>query len=333
MKKTLLILSIIFISIYTYAQPPAFDGLDESSIDVALIYGDMNIFGSAAHNGDWIAAFDEQDNLVGAAIINNFQSQGLFLMTLYGSTDQLQNGEMFKLRGWDQSEGIYYAKGNPEQEFGPFTPQTGGGYLPGFSTNNGADGTFLINFENILPIELSAFGVQKRSCNQFNIEWTTASEINNEYFSIQRSIDNIYSFETIDKMDGAGNSNAERSYSYDDELALNGEHTIYYRLKQTDYDGRSSVSNIILAKYSCDDNTRLQVYPNPFDYEINVTIEGGNESQVVVLDAQGKVIYDSQLLVSNSLKISTLDWAEGLYIIRTLSDGNVVSSQKVIKQN
>lgn len=134
-------------------------------------------------------------------------------------------------------------------------------------------------------------------------------------------------------MDGAGNSNTARSYSYDDKISLNGEHTIYYRLKQTDYDGRSSFSNIILAKYNCEGRSNLQVYPNPFDYEINITIEGEEESQIVVLDTQGRVVYDKQALNAGSLKISTTEWAEGLYIIKTMNNGNLISSQKIIKQN
>lgn len=335
MKKTILILSIVFISIIAYSQPPAFQGLDISSNETALVYGNMQILGVPAETGDWIAAFDEQENLVGAAEVTFFGGQGLFLITLYGGADQLATNEMFTLRGWDSSSSTYYQKGDPEEEFGPWMAIPGGGYLDDelYGPADNGDAVFIINFDNILPIELSEFGLQKRSCDIFKIEWVTDTEINNEYFSIQRSIDDIYSFETIEKIDGAGNSNSERSYTYEDELGLKGNHNIYYRLKQTDYDGKSSYSNIISAKIDCENENRLTAFPNPFSNELTMNVENAKDSQIIVFDAQGKVITDTQVSDASSIKISTIEWPEGLYIARHLQNGEVIESQKIIKQN
>lgn len=325
MKKTLLILTIAFTSLITYGQPPTeFQGLVVGNSS-AFIFGSMQIFGTPAETGDWIAAFDEQGNLVGVFEING----GFFVMALYGGPNQLTSGEMFTLRGWDADADTYYSRGeNPEQQFGPWTPQVGGDYLPGF----GVSDAFLINFDNSLPIELSEFAIQKRSCDVFNLNWTTSSEVNNEYFSIQRSVSDIYSFETIDRIEGAGNSVVELSYTYEDKLDLRGQQNIYYRLKQTDYDGKSSYSNIITAKFDCDTGDAFNASPNPFSGEINMSIQNDDGSQIIVLDTQGSIVYDSQKMYVHQSKISTTDWPSGLYIARYLVNGQLIKSQKLIKQ-
>lgn len=86
-----------------------------------------------------------------------------------------------------------------------------------------------------LPIELINFSLDKYNDN-VKINWTTGSELNNDYFTIERSFDG-YIWEEIDRIDGAGNSSSFIYYSYiDKQFNLSG--IVYYRLKQTDYDGK-----------------------------------------------------------------------------------------------
>jgi hypothetical protein len=98
-----------------------------------------------------------------------------------------------------------------------------------------------------LPIELISFeGITKNGYN--HLFWKTASESNNDYFTIEKTQDGI-NYNTVININGAGNSNTTLSYDYID---YNVDNTInYYRLKQTDYDGKYAYSHIITL-----DNTR-----------------------------------------------------------------------------
>ena len=95
-----------------------------------------------------------------------------------------------------------------------------------------------------LPIELLSFS--GNSLDDANIlEWTTSTELDNDYFIVERS-SNGSDFEEIQKVDGAGNSNSAISYSIRDNDPLNGIN--YYRLKQTDFSGNYKHSSIIALK-------------------------------------------------------------------------------------
>lgn len=107
-----------------------------------------------------------------------------------------------------------------------------------------------------LPIELSYFKGIKES-NNVKLEWETLSEKNNSHFEIQKSTNGI-DFETMDIINGAGNSNKPISYScidYNPNIGIN-----YYRLKQVDCDGRFELFRIISVDF--DINSELKLYPN-----------------------------------------------------------------------
>lgn len=104
---------------------------------------------------------------------------------------------------------------------------------------------FVLNgsVSTVLPITLMSFTAQKRdNCNL--LEWSTASEINNDYFLLERSTDGI-NWNLINKTTGAGNSNYLINYSFND---YNFENTVnYYRLTQVDYNGVFETFNIVYA--------------------------------------------------------------------------------------
>ena len=101
-----------------------------------------------------------------------------------------------------------------------------------------------IDPETPLPVELISFTASLEGSNAI-LNWITASEINSDYFEIERSLDGI-NFESISMIDGAGNSNHQLSYSdIDYNVDLLGVSVFYYRLKQTDFDGSYSYSQIV----------------------------------------------------------------------------------------
>jgi len=182
-----------------------------------------------------------------------------------------------------------------------------------------------------LPVELVEF---KAKCepNFTLIQWTTASEINNDYFQLERSM-NGFAFEPVLQIEGAGNSNGIVKYTVDDNRF---EHVVYYRLKQVDFDGTTHFSNIISA--SCDDqNDFYMSIQNESDQGfINATFSSipGNSYTVRMVDVHGKTIYTTDIISDGqivNLSIETNVFSSGIYVIHVSSSLNNHSQKIMIK--
>tara|TARA_B110000967_G_C18855239_1_gene546846 strand:+ start:778 stop:1566 length:789 start_codon:yes stop_codon:yes gene_type:complete len=112
------------------------------------------------------------------------------------------------------------------------TPTSGGGY----------QWNHACAFNITLPVDLISFEAEREEDN-IKLNWSTASEENNDYFEIQKSYDGEV-FTPIGYVDGAGNSNEVLDYSYTDSET----NKAYYRLKQLDYDGEFEYSDIVVVK-------------------------------------------------------------------------------------
>ena len=108
-----------------------------------------------------------------------------------------------------------------------------------------------------LPIELLFFKGFKKSTS-ISLSWATASELNFDYFEIQKSHDGL-NFNVINNITGHGTTNERKDYSFEDEKPYIGRN--YYRLKSVDFDGYSEVFDVIMVEYNGDKN--FSVYPNP----------------------------------------------------------------------
>ncbi|MEI7594627.1 MAG: ice-binding family protein [Bacteroidota bacterium] len=109
-----------------------------------------------------------------------------------------------------------------------------------------------------LPVNLLSFKAQSIG-ETIQLNWTTASETNNDYFTIQRSNDAV-SFQDIFRVQGARNSNNIHHYLAIDQQPFDG--AIFYRLMQTDFDGTSTFSEIIVVNFK--KSFPFTIYPNPF---------------------------------------------------------------------
>ncbi|MGV3638364.1 MAG: hypothetical protein ACO1NQ_12060 [Flavobacteriales bacterium] len=112
---------------------------------------------------------------------------------------------------------------------------------------------------NTLPIELIAFNAEATTSN-VQLMWTTASEWNNAYFTVQRSTDGLV-FEEVIRMDGAGNSQTPVTYVAVDNAPVDG--LAYYRLLQTDHNGASTVFDAVAVQFQRRFVEPLTVHPNP----------------------------------------------------------------------
>lgn len=203
-----------------------------------------------------------------------------------------------------------------------------GALLDGASQNQ----TFLDNLiigavtSSPLPIELLRFeaGI---FINQVELFWETATEKNNHYFEVERSA-NAEQWETIGQVKGAGNSSSRKYYSFVDGSPIIG--TSYYRLKQTDFDGRfsySSIRSVSVEKYK---EAELKVYPNPTKSNIHIQSNTLKKEDVLFFDVLGKeVSRDCKFLFESPLglvfDVSALE--TGVYYIYS-----PVGTKKLVKE-
>lgn len=170
-----------------------------------------------------------------------------------------------------------------------------------------------------LPVELSQFEVQLTENKRSHLTWTTESEINNDYFIAERSID-LEHWQLVDSVDGKGTSTIQHSYeTWDDEL--NEPNIIYYRIKSLDFDGTEHFSEIRSIHLLADAN-ELTVYPNPVSETIFITSDADFEEylNVELLDATGKVVKKAIINSRNGEGLAVSDITNGFYILIVSSD-------------
>ena len=120
-----------------------------------------------------------------------------------------------------------------------------------------------------LPVELLSFEGRAVSPTTALLEWRTATERDNDHFTVERSVDGEV-WHSVGLVDGAGSSAEERRYSLEDPTAPGG--LCYYRLLQTDFDGASTTSDVVSVRLSGMTDARPYVYPNPSNSPVIVVL-------------------------------------------------------------
>ena len=187
----------------------------------------------------------------------------------------------------------------------------------------------LVNMSNPLPIELIAF---EAYCfeKEVHITWSTATETNNSYFTLERSTDNV-NWTTASILPGAGNSNQLLNYSISDNPSFNPVDVLYYRLRQTDYNGEFHYSGTITVK-NCAADPDWFMYPNPAN--TSLTIDLGRLAETLPLielySIEGKKVkeFNCKQQVHAQLKLSLEGLGAGIYFIRITDPKNLKSTVK-----
>jgi hypothetical protein len=180
-----------------------------------------------------------------------------------------------------------------------------------------------------LPIELISFNAISNN-NLVDLNWITASETNNDYFSIEKSHDGL-SFENIGNVAGAGNSNTTLHYSYIDNDPFNN--ISYYRLKQTDFNGKFTYSGIVSVSGSKEDNLSMKVSQST-NNGINLFVTSASSSTVVlsIFDLSGRIIFNKSInIIDNQLILSPDMFSSGIYIFRLQSENKDIIQKIMIK--
>ncbi len=187
------------------------------------------------------------------------------------------------------------------------------------------------------PVELlSLRGWFDENEELVKLAWKTATEINNKEFVIEKSIDREI-FEEIARVEGHGNSQEVLDYSYDDKDASSG--FVYYRLRQIDYDGTESLSDIVSVYVPGERISIKSIYPNPVtsgNLTLEYTASGDISLFGTIQNITGQVVENIQVESyegENSIDFNTNNWAKGVYVLRLMDDsGKVAITEKIIKQ-
>ncbi|WP_205504195.1 T9SS type A sorting domain-containing protein [Rufibacter psychrotolerans] len=171
---------------------------------------------------------------------------------------------------------------------------------------------------NPLPVTLTAFDA-KKVADGAQLNWITASEIDNERFVVERSQDGK-SFAPIGEVKGAGNSNTLLKYSFLDRAPRHGAN--YYRLTQYDYDGVSETSKVVYVNVRVvpSDKASLKAYPNPTSEELTIqtSATSATDQVVYIFNSVGSVVKSVVLPKHQaSLNIPVRELPSGLYLVRS----------------
>ena len=186
----------------------------------------------------------------------------------------------------------------------------------------------LLIIPNALPVELISFAGQLKA-EQVELTWQTEVELNNDFFTLERSRDGI-NFEVIGSIRGAGNSTTSQRYDYLDQTPYNGLN--YYRLSQTDFDGTKAYAGKIIT-VQVKKEREIVIYPNPVTAELHIDLGSSTSSNISyeVYDALGRIVRSNEVDTRNTtvFDLDVKDLETGLYLIKVTGDGAVMTAQFV----
>jgi hypothetical protein len=179
-----------------------------------------------------------------------------------------------------------------------------------------------------LPIELVSFNASLKS-DIVELDWTTASELNNDFFTIERLNEEDDMFDQIATIKGSGTINEARSYQAYDFVPNIGKN--YYRLKQTDFDGQFSYSKIVMVDF-IETGEIVNIYPNPVNQQtLTIEVKQLKSGQQVPLQIRSmlgvhtfKASYTADSTGSIKVIIPVDQWSQGLYLVQIGTDTPVL---------
>lgn len=186
----------------------------------------------------------------------------------------------------------------------------------------------------ILPVELVSFNATNLR-EGVSLKWTTESEVNNSGFELQISNDGR-SFEAIDFVEGNGTTNDKMEYSYLHKTNRPG--SLYYRLKQMDYDGAFEYSGIVeVTRNDETGNDKVIIYPNPAQdvFVVSVNNPSREYASIKVMDLRGTVVFEESYKKGEApvfVEKEFTNLTQNNYIIVTRI-GSEISTNQVMMMN
>lgn len=223
---------------------------------------------------------------------------------------------------------LFKVTGGVTTSYGPESAAGGDPYTISFGSVPCCS-DFIVGAESTFPVELISFKAKKVE-DGVELDWKTASEINNDYFSVERSSDGNV-FREIGSMPGNGTSFQTNSYSFIDQAPAPGLN--YYRLRQVDFNGNYSVSGMVSVKIGTETGL-VKLYPTSASSEVNiqlpVDLEESASVQIIGLD--GKRIHSFHSEPGRTLVKIPLDaMSNGIYFVKIVF-GNNTQTLQFVKQ-
>ncbi len=194
----------------------------------------------------------------------------------------------------------------------------------GTSTKGVIVDNLLISQTVVLSAELISFEAEK-NYEGVKLKWTTASEVKNDYFAVEKSR-NGKQWQEVSKVNGAGFSIKMTDYHVQDNKPFEG--LSYYRLKQVDFDGEETYSDIISVEFDYADV--FNIYPNPAHNYQELFLE----STLLIKDIHVKIVDHKGLEVHSAMpifgSISLKNIPSGSYLLNVFSGNEQLSSSKLI---
>ena len=196
---------------------------------------------------------------------------------------------------------------------------------------NGGGNRISFNISAVsLPVTWLSFdGSYNETTKRTKLDWSTASEENNDYFEIQRSIDGV-TYELLATIDGSGTTSSVSKYEFEDVSPLAG--ASYYRLKQVDFDGQFDYSKVVLVKTISDENFKL--YPNPATSYLKLDYQGPevHAGQISLYNSVGVVVKRIPLeliIAGNKINLNGLN--KGIYIAEINTNNTIVRQRFIVE--
>jgi hypothetical protein len=246
---------------------------------------------------------------------------------LTGSSTNNISEASLKAQNWDGTKWI-------QPQVGTIDVNTNKMTITGVSNYNSV-WTFA-GTESPLPVELLNFDARLNADIQTDLSWSTASEINNDYFEIEKSSDSK-NFNFMQKVEGGGNSTTPLFYKTLDPNPYNG--ITYYRLKQFDYNGSYTYSAIKSVKTENAITSNINVFPNPFSvqtyFQFDDLSKVKNNATISVYSSTGQIVFTSPLnqmkkINDNTLTFERRNLSPGLYQYVIYAEGSASFSGKLV---
>lgn len=206
-------------------------------------------------------------------------------------------------------------------------------FSPGTRCGNLSRNSIQVAVLAVTPVSFLPLTATKQGDRQVLLTWKTASEQHNDHFTIERSSDGVNFTDVLGSVPGNGNSNMLRSYSFTDKEPLAGWN--FYRIRQVDFDGRSSYSNIAPLQLN-GAGSLLRVYPNPARNQVLVEFssQSAQAVQISLIDNKGATVKQVTLRAGQGLNRQWIDLtglSQGIYLLKTVVGSNTLV-QRVLKQ-
>ncbi len=312
----------------------------DESIFAAMVFDNVTSTSNITHNGCGTcssvstSAVDPLSSSNALVALSAVGSNRTFTAgagyTLIGSSSTTNTGGTYTSGSISEKDGnglgSQYITGTASTQTSPFT-------LSGAATNFGVTEIVLRMVTSVsLPVTLIDFDAKKKE-ESVVLNWSTGAEINNDHFTVERSV-NGEDFEVVTTIEGKGNSAALSQYQFIDEHAPKG--TVYYKLKQSDYDG-TTVSYDMKSVYMGEEKNNISVFPNPCtgcNY-IDITGDAKNIREISITDNLGNNVMDEVFISyapGSAMRVKFAYPLEaGMYLVKVDGGNNSSVNKLVVK--